>query len=245
MNDGANGWQRDLFLVVARAPIPGFTKTRLGNAIGMEGAALVYLAFLQDVAASFFAPDALPPHIDRGWAFTPESFDFDGLLSSFSAQPTAAAPLLISQQGESLGERLTNLLRWSVALGYERTVIMASDSPQLDASVAIEALAALRAHDLVIGRTLDGGYYLVGARGFSDILTRVPMSTADAAQALAEIAAGEGLSVAELRHDFDVDTASDLDLLVDRLQQEPDRAPATRRALAKLDLLRQPSPEHT
>jgi uncharacterized protein len=237
MTDGTTGGCGDLFLVVARAPLPGFTKTRLGNAIGMECAAQLYLAFLRDVAASFFAPASLPNGVTRGWAYTPESFDFEALLSTFPNQMDTAGSLFVPQQGESLGERLTNLLRWATDRGFERTVIMASDSPQLDASIAIDALAALHNSDLVIGRTLDGGYYLVGARGYSDILSRVPMSTADAAQALVELAATEGRSVAELRPDFDVDTGSDLALLVELLQTEPRLAPATCAALKQLGLL--------
>ena len=114
---------------------------------------------------------------------------------------------------------------------------MATDSPQLDASVATDALAALRDCDLVIGRTLDGGYYLVGARGFTDILTRVPMSSTDAAQALADLATGEDLSVAELRGNFDVDTAADLELLIECLRRDTRRAPATYQALRHLGFL--------
>jgi glycosyltransferase A (GT-A) superfamily protein (DUF2064 family) len=227
----------DLFLVVARAPLPGFTKTRLGKAIGMERAAELYLAFLQDVAVTFFAPDALPAGIARGWAFTPDSFDFRALVATFPGQPHHAAPLFIPQEGDSLGDRLTRLLRWAVDRGFERTVIMATDSPQLDASVAVDSLAALHDRDLVIGRTLDGGYYLVGASGFTDILTRVPMSTADAAQTLVDLAAEDGLSVGELRGDFDVDTAADLELLIECLRLDAWRAPATHAALRHLGYL--------
>lgn len=202
MTDGKAGGESELFLVVARAPAPGFTKTRLGDAIGMECAARLYLAFLQDIASSFFAQDSMPPGIARGWAFTPESFDFEAMLATLPV-PMDGTPFFIPQQGETLGERLTNLFRWAVEHGFERTVIMASDSPQLDPSVAVDALSALRGCDLVIGRTLDGGYYLVGSRGCSDVLTRVPMSTTNAAQALVEIASSDGLSVAELRADLD------------------------------------------
>ena len=38
-------------MIAARDPVPGATKTRLGAAIGMERAATLYRAFLQDLAA--------------------------------------------------------------------------------------------------------------------------------------------------------------------------------------------------
>ena len=56
-----------------------------------------------------------------------------------------------------------------------------------------------------MGRTLDGGYYLIGMRGFHDVLPGVPMSTVTAAEALAARAEGLGLRLAELPVTFDID----------------------------------------
>ena len=81
--------------------------------------------------------------------------------------------------------RQANILRWGFEHGYARTVLIGSDSPQLPRAVVRDAFATLVEHDVAMGRTHDGGYYLIGMRGCHDVLTGVPMSTATAADALA------------------------------------------------------------
>ena len=73
--------ERGLFLIAAREPRPGQTKTRLGAAIGMDRAAALYAAFLVDLAARFTpCPDA-EWEFDLGWAYTPADVDFRPVLT--------------------------------------------------------------------------------------------------------------------------------------------------------------------
>jgi glycosyltransferase A (GT-A) superfamily protein (DUF2064 family) len=87
-----------------------------------------------------------------------------------------------------------------------------------------------------MGRTLDGGYYLIGMRGFHDILSGVPMSTVTAAAALAARAEGLGLRLAELPVTFDIDEERDLEHLRRALAPAGACAPATWAALCRLGL---------
>jgi glycosyltransferase A (GT-A) superfamily protein (DUF2064 family) len=85
---------------------------------------------------------------------------------------------------------------------------------------------------------LDGGYYLIGLRGYCDVLHEVPMSTSSAADALATRAAALGCSLVELPATFDVDTVADLELLIRALSPGGGNSPATWKALAHLGLAR-------
>jgi hypothetical protein len=87
-----------------------------------------------------------------------------------------------------------------------------------------------------MGRTLDGGYYLIGMRGFHDVLTGVPMSTTSAADALAGRVEDLGLRLAELPVTFDIDEERDLDHLRIALTPDGAPAPATWAALRRLEL---------
>ena len=176
---------RGLLLIAAREPAPGMTKTRLGATIGMERAAALYAAFLVDLAARFTPCPGEDWGFDVGWAFTPAEVDFAPVLQQIGCAPPPAAVRFVAQQGEGWDVRQANILRWGHEQGYERTVLIGSDSPQLPFAVVRDAFAALADHDVAMGRTLDGGYYLIGMRGFHDVLTGVPMSTASAADALA------------------------------------------------------------
>jgi len=226
--------RRALLLVITRAPIPGFAKTRLGETIGMEQAALLHRAFLTDIAHKFFAPGTLSDTIERGWAITPATYDFAALTRSLAPSVPVEKMVFVNQVGEGLGARLTNCFAWAAEHGHQDTVIMASDSPQLDPAIILQAFSELDLHDLVIGRVHDGGYYLVGQRGFSDVLSQVPMSTSNAAEALVETATARGLSVAELPHDLDVDVEQDLCLLYNRLLPDGREARATFEAIQDL-----------
>ena len=71
---------------------------------------------------------------------------------------------VVAQKGEGLAAGLTSVFAHFAAPGRQRVVAFNSDSPHLPASVLESAFEALTAHDVVVGPTHDGGYYLVGAK---------------------------------------------------------------------------------
>ena len=235
--DAAMG--RGLFLIAARVPTPGMTKTRLGATIGMERAAALYTAFLVDLAARFTPGAEDDWGFDVGWAFTPAEIDFRRILTTIGCLLPPRSIRFVAQHGEGWDVRQANLLRWGHDHGYQRTVLIGSDSPQLPFAVIPDAFAALADHDVTMGRTLDGGYYLIGMRGYHDVLTGVPMSTTSAADALAARIAARGLRLAELPETFDIDEAHDLDHLRAALAPDGTPAPATWVALQRLGLIKQ------
>lgn len=225
----------NLLIIGARMPVAGQAKTRLGRDLSDDVAIRLYRAFLADLAIRFPAA-ARRDGCDLAWGYTPAGADFAALLADLA--PDAPPPdHLIPQVGDDWGVRQVNLLRWGADAGYARTVLIASDSPQLAESVATASFAALRDHDVAMGRVSDGGYYLIGNAGFHDIISGAPMSTAHAADAIAAHAADLGLRLAELPASFDVDIGGDLDALVTALRADPARAPKTWEALGHLGLI--------
>ncbi len=202
----------------------------------MERAAKLHDAFLRDIATRIVSSKTLNASIVRGWAYTPDDFDFRGHVGQIN--PVAAGPdvLFVGQQGDSLGERLHYLFEWAHVLGFQRTIIMASDSPHLAPQALNNGFEALKTQDVVLGRVLDGGYYLVGLSIQSDLLLHVPMSTSNAADALVSTACERGLTVAELPATVDVDLEADIDILVQILEPDGREAPETWRALQDLGL---------
>jgi rSAM/selenodomain-associated transferase 1 len=240
MNDGSHREPREgargLLLIAAREPAPGMVKTRLGATIGMARAAALYAAFLVDLAARFTPCRDEDWDFDVCWAFTPAEVDFAGVLQRIGCDPAPTAVHFVAQHGDGWDERQANLLAWANEQGYQRTVLIASDSPQLPSTVVRDAFAALLDHDVALGRTLDGGYYLIGMRGFHDVVTGVPMSTASAADAMAARTAELGLRLAELPLTFDIDEERDLEHLRRALAPDGACAPATWTALRRLGL---------
>jgi hypothetical protein len=121
---------------------------------------------------------------------------------------------LVCQRGNSLGERLDNLLTAMLADGLQRAVVVDSDSPTLPSDYISLAFERLNAVDVVLGPTLDGGYYLIGMkRPQPHLLRQVKMSTPHVLTDTVELAEISGLTVSLLPTWYDIDTIGDLQKL--------------------------------
>lgn len=212
-------------IMVAREPVAGGCKTRLASSWGEERAALLYAAFLEDLAAR------LPREVlgcDLVVAYTPDSRpEFFAGWAGWQAMP---------QRGENLGERLEGLMETALARGYRRAVIMSSDSPDVPGDYLSAAFDCLGAHDAVMGPALDGGYYLIGARlRISRLFRDVPWSTSEVAATTRRRAAESGVTLCEVPAWYDIDTAADVRYLLGGAPAEhrPADAPRTVRLAQK------------
>jgi uncharacterized protein len=217
----------DALYVIARAPRVGFAKTRLGRTIGHERAIALYRAFLRDLAARFAGSPFVP-----GWYVTPPD------AWPEISQLTGETGRVLFQGDGDLTERQRELFMGSVSRGEERTVLIASDSPHLAVEVVEEAFSFLDRQDLVFGPTFDGGYYLIGMRGYHDVLRGTLMSMGTELDGLIVRARLLGLSVGLLEPTFDVDVVEDLEHLRPLALERSDLA-ATRDALESIGLLEQ------
>src|SRR5262249_44126865 len=134
----------------------------------------------------------------------------------------------VAQEGEGLAAGLTSVFA-HFAEGHGRRIIaFNSDSPHLPRSVLEEAFETLAAHDVVVGPTHDGGYYLVGAKASHPALfTGEGMSTRSALDRLLSRARALELSVGFTGPFYDIDVADDLVRLAAELERAPARASRT------------------
>src|SRR6202040_888166 len=103
-----------------------------------------------------------------------------------------------------------------------------SGLPPLPVSVLGSRFDTLIGHDLGVGPTHDGGYYLVGAKAAHPTLFDGDgMGTQSALEALLARARGLQLSVGFTDPFYDIDVAGDLTRLAAELRLAPDRAPRT------------------
>lgn len=221
-------------LVFARSARPGHTKTRLIPALGPDGAAELYAAFLSDTLA--VANRALGSAVSGGstvsagsavsavetWVAAPED------LSAFSDGRL--------QEGTSIGERMSHALGDALAR-FPAALLIGSDAPTLPVAFLRAGVEALERADVVLGPSADGGYYLIGARGAApdlrgDIRWSSPHTLADTVARLTP------LRIALLPPWYDVDTPEDLRLLQLHLTLRPKAAPASAAVLQRFDRMR-------
>jgi|GEM_PF-944005 len=229
-------YSNKLLLVAAREPRPGATKTRLGATIGMSRAATLYGSFLTDLGQKLIPDPVEKAAYQFGWAFTPAEVDFRAMINRFNPAFGHEGVLFVPQVGDGWAERQHNLLLWGHLQGFDQTILISSDSPHLQRGTIDAAFQLLDRSDFVYGRVHDGGYYLIGNRGFHDVVRNVPMSTPNAGAALYERARSLGLHVTESPQTFDIDIEQDLLLLESELQPDGTAAPMTWRAMQRLGL---------
>lgn len=190
-------------LVVAKAPVPGLVKTRLGGAIGMEAAARVAAAALLDTLVASRA------------AFEECHLALDGDLRGACSEPALREALdgwvVHVQRGGSLGERLAHA--HADAAGPGPTVQVGMDTPQVRASDLHEVAAASTEGTAVLGPAVDGGWWVLALRdpAAAAVLAGVVMSRADTYRSTRAALERVGLRVRPARLLRDVDTAADAD----------------------------------
>ena len=217
---------RAALAVFGRAPRAGAAKTRLAPALGPEGAARLYSAFLADTLALARAADHAGIVDATLWAA--DAPDDAALLEV----PGAREVPRCAQSAGDLGVRLGAALDAGVA-SHGRALVIGSDAPTLPLSLLRAASAALDAADVVLGPSADGGYFLIGARVTvgAALFAGARFSTRFALLDTLAGAARLGLSVARIAPWYDVDTPDDLRVLRAHLSLAPTVAPHTSGAL--------------
>lgn len=119
----------------------------------------------------------------------------------------------ISQNGKDLGERLKNSFIQAFNQGFDKLVVIGSDSPDLPKNIVKSAFLKLEKFDSVIGPCKDGGYYLLGFtnQGFSsNVFHNIPWSTSDVFVKTKNLLEKESIRTYILPIWQDIDTIEDL-----------------------------------
>lgn len=204
-------------VIMAKAPKPGNVKTRLVPCLPSQAVTELYRCLLDDTMALAHSLDKVEVAI-----MCPAS-DVDDL--TFLA---GDAVRVVAQTGKGLAAGLTSVFAHFSAASPHRIIAFNSDSPHLPVSVLTNAFEMLNAHDVVVGPTHDGGYYLVGAKAAHTALFHGDgMGTDSALDALLTRARSLQLSVGFTEPFYDVDVEGDLTRLAAELRLAPERAPRT------------------
>jgi rSAM/selenodomain-associated transferase 1 len=191
-------------VVVAKAPVGGYVKTRLCPYLNPVQAAGLYECLLSDIAGKMEEFEKA----DSWLAFAPEGEEY--------FRRNYFHKRLLTQRGRDLGDRLHHIFVDLFRMSYERVVITDSDSPTVPLSSIERAYEWLSEEscDVVLGPSEDGGYYLVGLkRAAAEIFRAIPWSTHAVLDLTLERASAENLRVGLLPRAYDIDVKENLNRL--------------------------------
>jgi len=219
-------------IVFAREPVPGAAKTRLAAKLGSRNTAALADAFIRDAVAkaeSLRMTLTIAGSAARG----AENSNY------FRALARRHQATILDQGQGTLGARMQRVIEPFADRG---AILLGTDTPSLPLAILRRSVTLLRRAPVVLGPSLDGGYYLIGVRGpVPDIFRGVRWGgTRVLAETVARLYRGE-VRYALGPSWYDVDRWTDLLRLCVHLQRLdrrlPDPCPATRNVLARLGLL--------
>lgn len=114
------------------------------------------------------------------------------------------------QQGKNLGARMKDAFTRAFQNGYKKAVIIGSDCAELTPRLLNEAYFELDSHDVVIGPSKDGGYYLLGMNAlYGSLFEDIPWSTPQVLPSTIEVTKKLRLNIHLLPVRNDVDNEED------------------------------------
>jgi uncharacterized protein len=188
-------------VIMAKAPVAGFAKTRLIPALGAEGAARLAQKMLSHTLATALASKlgvveicATPDPTDPAW----QNLNLPNNI-------------IWSAQGDGdLGERMSRAVA-RTTLNGETIILIGTDCPAIDIFTLLEAAQATHEYDATLLPTYDGGYALLALKRFDNrLFENIPWSTSTVALKTLQIMAQIDCEVKVLRTLHDIDEPIDL-----------------------------------
>ncbi|MFO8082829.1 MAG: TIGR04282 family arsenosugar biosynthesis glycosyltransferase [Desulfobacterales bacterium] len=165
----AKNKNRRCVLVFVREPEMGKVKTRLAKSVGNDVALKLYMSFVEDELDMLrglscdvivcYCPESGERQV-RDWLKNENHF--------------------MAQVGKDLGRRMAAAFESAFGLGYHQALLVGSDIPDLSSSIISEAFKSLNKHQVCIGPSHDGGYYLIGFNRnacFKSVFEAIPWGT--------------------------------------------------------------------
>jgi len=192
-------------LIMAKQPLPGLAKTRIGATFGNAYAARLAEQLLHyTLAKTQKFHDEMDFSIQSILCVAPQINDyFESLAAKFGAG-------LITQTEGDLGARMQAAAHYALAHA-SHVIIIGTDCPALSSRHISQARKALNQVDVYLQPAHDGGYVLVALKAdVPNVFNAKPWSTPELLATTIAALSKAGISYALGEHLNDIDEANDL-----------------------------------
>lgn len=191
-------------VIFAKAPLPGFAKTRLIPKLGQQGAASLAARLLKHAVEQAVIANVGPVEL----CVAPDMYH--PIWKTLSLPDYSHW----TEQGEGdLGERLSRSVQ-RVISDDESVILMGTDCPALNSKYLQMAAQSLTTCDASLIPVSDGGYALLGLNRYHpSLFSDIPWSTSEVARLTQQRFASLGWSLDVLSELNDIDEPDDLQWL--------------------------------
>ena len=126
------------------------------------------------------------------------------------------------QIGNSFGERFTNAIQFIYNQGFETVITIGNDTPHLNADHILNTVVKLQTHDLVLGPSTDGGFYLMGLKKShfnAETFLKLPWQTTSLNRSISKLLASKKIQISYLEPLSDIDALSDIKKIIDSFKK--------------------------
>ena len=155
----------------------------------------------------------------------------------FGAMKTRFNIPIWEQVGDDLGARMSHAFQSALGAPYQSAIIIGTDIPGITVQLISSAMKSLQDHDVVVGPTEDGGYYLIGLRSPTPkLFENIAWSTNTVFAQTQEKADAMGLSLKFLPMLRDLDTIEDLQAFIQESKDKKNQTFSSRTKNVLLEL---------
>lgn len=144
---------KEAIIIFTRVPLPGKTKTRLQSMLSGYECAEIHKNFLKDLKNTC-------EKMGRDIFIFHTPIDKENIISGIFGEKHSYK----LQEGRDLGEKMYNAIEYVLKNKYDSCILIGSDIPFLSIDDLQKAFDILKEKDIVLGPTVDKGYYLVGMK---------------------------------------------------------------------------------
>lgn len=137
------------------------------------------------------------------------------------AKKTGLSYFLFSEKqqiGNSFGERFTNAIQSVYDKGFDTVITIGNDTPHLTSKHILNTVKKLQKHNIVLGPSTDGGFYLMGLKKSQfnkDLFLKLPWQTSKLNRSISKLSASKKVTICYLEVLADIDRASDIKQIIE------------------------------
>ncbi len=190
-------------IIFARSPELGKVKTRLSESLGDDFALTFYKLCAEHI---FEECKRLGKNNTAPYLFFTGKDDED-VMNKW----VGTSFVYSLQTGKNLGQRMENAFNKVFTNGAKKAIIIGTDVPDIKFTLIENAFNQLDTHDVVIGPSMDGGYYLLGMKKvYNFLFDNISWSTNSVFAETVKKIESNKLKYKVLEKMYDIDTEEDL-----------------------------------